>query len=253
VYLRNQATGVFGSSGRKAMGVRPSPFAPLFKELSEAGYAIIPDVLSPDEVEALLVAVEPIENTESRAAGGIRNLLDRAPAVLALCESPAIRNLVEPILGKNAFAARGILFDKTPSANWKVPWHQDLTIAVQERMEVAGFGPWTAKDGVQHVQPPCEILESMLAIRIHLDDCDEDNGPLRVIPGSHRHGRLPAERIQWFRETQPSVACAVARGGALLMRPLLLHASSSAQSPRHRRVLHIEFAASPLPGGLRWN
>jgi ectoine hydroxylase-related dioxygenase (phytanoyl-CoA dioxygenase family) len=218
-------------------------------EIAEAGFAIVPNVLSPDEVTDLLAAVERV-NEPGR--GGIRNLLDRVPEVHALAESQTVRSLVEPILGKRAFAARGILFDKTPEANWKVPWHQDLTIAVQDRIEAPGFGPWTVKEGVNHVQPPTEILESMLAVRIHLDDCDEENGPLKVIPGSHRMGRLSVERIQSLQQEIPSASCPVSRGGALLMHPLLLHASSAAQSPGHRRVIHIEFASTPLPAGLRW-
>jgi ectoine hydroxylase-related dioxygenase (phytanoyl-CoA dioxygenase family) len=147
---------------------------------------------------------------------------------------------------------RGILFDKLPEANWKVPWHQDLSIAVRGRVDVAGFGPWSVKAGVPHVQPPLPLLENMLALRLHLDDCDAANGPLRVIPRSHTGGRLSPTAIRAWRSQQAAVACLVPRGGALLMRPLLLHASSPALRPGHRRVIHLEFAAEGLPGGLQW-
>jgi ectoine hydroxylase-related dioxygenase (phytanoyl-CoA dioxygenase family) len=146
----------------------------------------------------------------------------------------------------------GTLFDKTPDANWKVPWHQDLSIAVQQKIPIDGFGPWSVKAGVVHVQPPAAILETMLAVRIHLDDCNEENGPVRVIPGSHQHGRLTAEQIRTIPSTVPSISCPVGRGGVLLMRPLLLHASSASQSPHHRRVIHIDFASGELPSGLKW-
>jgi ectoine hydroxylase-related dioxygenase (phytanoyl-CoA dioxygenase family) len=108
------------------------------------------------------------------------------------------------------------------------------------------------KDGVAHVQPPVEVLEQMLALRLHLDDCGPANGPLQVIPGSHKSGRLNARQISEWRDRQPAKICSVSRGGALLMRPLLLHASSPATEPKHRRVLHLEFAAEPLPCGLQW-
>jgi len=183
---------------------------------------------------------------------GIRNLLDRVPSVRDLAELDPIRALVERVLGGNAFASRAILFDKTPTTNWKVPWHQDLTISVEARLDVAGFGPWTVKEGVVHVQPPVAILESMLAVCIHLDDCGEDNGPIRVIPGSHRRGRLTMEQVQTAQSESPIFSCPVASGGVLLMRPLLLHASSAAVSPVHRRVIHIEFGSTELPGGLRY-
>lgn len=221
--------------------------------INSSGFAVIPDVLPEWEVHVLLAAIEAAGGEAGWAGkGGVRHLLDRVPRVRELAESTRIRGLVEPVLGEQAFAARGILFDKTARANWKVPWHQDLTIAVQERIEVAGFGPWTVKDGVPHVQPPTKILENMLAVRIHLDACGEENGPVRVIPGTHARGRLSAAQIQSIQEAEAGVSCRVGQGGVLLMRPLLLHASSSAMAPGHRRVIHLEFAACSLPGGLHW-
>lgn len=221
-----------------------------WERVETEGFAVVPKVLTADEVRALCEATANLRDEGRR--GGVRNLLARCPEVRALAQSAPIRNLVEPVLGPAAFAARGILFDKTPDANWKVPWHQDLTIAVEGRLEVAGYGPWSVKDGVQHVQPPAAVLEGMLAVRIHLDDCGADNGPLRVIPGSHREGRLSDEQVLRWQESVPPVLCMVDKGGVLLMRPLLLHASSPAASPAHRRVIHIEFASCRLPEGLQW-
>ncbi|MBY0506136.1 MAG: phytanoyl-CoA dioxygenase family protein [Bryobacteraceae bacterium] len=221
------------------------------EQLATQGFAVIPDVLTTEEVRMLREALEGSLCKPTRQ-GGVRNLLDRCPAVAEVANSAAIRSLVQPVLGLRAFPVRGILFDKTPDANWKVPWHQDLTIAVQSREETTGFGSWTTKDGVQHVQPPTEILEGMLAVRIHLDECGADNGPVRVIPGSHSRGRLTAGQIRSLRESIPSKSCTVGKGGVLLMRPLLLHASSAAASPTHRRVVHLEWASCGLPNGLRW-
>ena len=155
----------------------------------------------------------------------IRNLLDVVPAVRQVAGSASVRRLVEPLLGPNAFPVQGIFFDKPADANWKVPWHQDLSIPVKARVEVPGFGPWSMKAGVPHVQAPSELLERMLIVRLHLDENTEMNGPLRVIAGSHRHGRLGREQLEWWRDHSEEVVCTVPRGGALLMRPLLLHAS----------------------------
>jgi ectoine hydroxylase-related dioxygenase (phytanoyl-CoA dioxygenase family) len=174
------------------------------------------------------------------------------PAVRQWLATAAVRRLIEPHLGPSAQAVRGILFDKTPAANWKVAWHQDRSIAVRERRDVAGFGPWSVKDGVVHVQPPAEVLACMLTLRLHLDDCDDTNGPLRVIPGSHRDGILTDAAIAAAVAAGPVVNCCMPAGGVLLMRPLLLHASSAATHPRHRRVLHVEFSPDDLPGGLAW-
>jgi ectoine hydroxylase-related dioxygenase (phytanoyl-CoA dioxygenase family) len=169
-----------------------------------------------------------------------------------LARSQYVRSLVEPVIGAHLFVVRAIFFDKTPEANWKVAWHQDLSIAVRRRVEAEGFGAWSEKAGVVHVQPPAEILRDMLTVRLHLDASDETNGSLKVLPGSHLHGRLGADEIQRWRESAEPVVCHVPRGGALLMRPLLLHASSASTKPRHRRVIHLEFATRELPGGLEW-
>jgi ectoine hydroxylase-related dioxygenase (phytanoyl-CoA dioxygenase family) len=178
--------------------------------------------------------------------------LNVAQEISGLANSEVIRELVRPILGNKFLAVRGLLFDKIPEANWKVPWHQDVTIAVKTRVEAEGFGPWSKKSGVLHVQPPDSVLEKMVSVRIHLDPCGETNGPLRVIPGSHRGGRIPEEQIPAYRKRMGEYVCVVGRGGALLMRPLLLHASSPSQAAGHRRVIHFDFASSELPQGMQW-
>lgn len=227
------------------------------------GFAIVEGVLARSAVEHLLTSLEHIGDTGSvRKRGGVfavRNLLDVSPEVRRLAHSETVRALVKPILGERFFPVRGVLFDKIPDANWKVPWHQDVTIAVQERVEAEGFGPWSMKSDVLHVQPPAEVLEHMVSVRLHLDNCGEENGALRVIPGSHLHGRIPENEIPAMREQTPELVCAVGIDGALLMRPLLLHASSPSRVPGHRRVVHLDFASVHLhPGraherfGARW-
>jgi ectoine hydroxylase-related dioxygenase (phytanoyl-CoA dioxygenase family) len=228
--------------------------------LDRDGFLIIPGVLGPAESRALTDAFEAAVAAETpgqaRRAGsvyGLRNVLSDVPKARHVAASPAVRALVEPVLGRDCFAVRGILFDKTPDANWKVIWHQDMSIAVRARHDVPGWGPWSEKAGVPHVQPPACVLERMLAVRLHLDPCGPENGPLRVLPGTHTLGRLSPAEISRLRAERDGVICAVEQGGALLMRPLLLHASSAAQLPERRRVLHIEYAAAdPLPGGLEW-
>lgn len=221
----------------------------------EQGFAVVPDVLDEAQVAALIEATQtPATGNVSQRESifAIRNLLE-IPAIRDLARSSEVRALVEPVLGSGAFAVRGIFFDKTPDANWKVVWHQDLSIAVQEKREVEGYGPWSVKAGAVHVQPPMAVLEKMVTVRLHLDECTLENGPLRVIPGSHQLGRLSAAQIAEQRQQNAEVTVPVPLGGALLMRPLILHASSPSQTPAHRRVVHIEFAAEELAGGLEWH
>lgn len=226
------------------------------RQVEQQGFAVCEGLLSEELIERFIDALTRIDQTGSvRQRGGIfavRNLLDACPEVRSLAESRLVRHYVDPILGDSFLPVRGILFDKIPDANWKVPWHQDVTIAVRERIEVEGFGPWSIKAGVQHVQPPSNILEKMVSVRFHLDDCGSENGALRVVPGSHLSGRIAEVEIESMRKDAAEHICAVGAGGVVLMRPLLLHASSPSSQPGHRRVIHLDFASDALPGGLRW-
>jgi len=222
--------------------------------LEQDGFEHLADGLNADEVDALIAAVGSIPgNDPNRPGYALRDLLRRAPEVAKLATSKRLFLPVQRILGFGAFPVRALFFDKTPQTNWKVAWHQDVTIAVASRGEYPGFGPWSLKEGVVHVQPPDVILEQMLSVRIHLDHCAVENGALKVIPGSHQRGRLKAQEIMDLRLRNRDVVCDLPKGGVLLMRPLLLHASSASKTPSHRRVIHIEYAAAPLPGGLEWH
>lgn len=219
------------------------------------GFAILQNIISLDQCNGLCDELAALLQTRHDSArsriGGLRNLLQTSRSIAEVAASSELGEVLLEALGKEAFPVRSLIFDKTPDANWSVGWHQDLHIAVTERIEKPGFVPWSVKAGVVHVQPPAEILARMITVRLHLDDCDESNGALRVIPGSHAHGILSDAELEEWRE-RDAVTCCVPKGGVLLMRPLLLHASSSATKPGHRRVLHLEYACEALPNGLRW-
>jgi ectoine hydroxylase-related dioxygenase (phytanoyl-CoA dioxygenase family) len=225
--------------------------------LEQDGFSILPGVFGRQEIENLIVALSKIDKDNGvRSRGGVyavRNLLHLSTAINELAYSAKVHSIVEENLAKSAFPVRATLFDKTAGANWLVPWHQDLTICVIARIDVPGYGPWTMKAGVCHVQPPVSILDDMLSVRIHLDDCDEANGALRILPGTHRLGRLMPDQIAEQQRSVASISCVVHAGGVVLMRPLLLHASSAASKAAHRRVIHIDYASSQLTGGLRWS
>lgn len=226
----------------------------VFRDLEERGFATIADALAPDEVALLRLATESLPAAPGdETHAGVRDLFARLPALRQLARHPAILGWPAVILGSRAFAVRAMLFDKTPAANWRVAWHQDLTIPTRMRADAPGFGPWSEKAGIPHVQPPVAVLERMLTVRIHLDPCGTEQGPVRVLPGTHRLGKLTGEDIDALRTSIAEVGVPVPAGGLLLMRPLLLHASSPAATPTHRRVIHLEYAADPLPAGLEWH
>jgi ectoine hydroxylase-related dioxygenase (phytanoyl-CoA dioxygenase family) len=185
------------------------------------------------------------------ARGGVRGLVSH-PSVLQLLQHQLLGRYLWSVVGRDLVAVKATLFDKTAESNWRVQWHQDRVVSVRERMDVAGYGPWSVKAGIVHVEPPASVLEQMLAVRVHLDDCGPDNGPLRVIPGSHEWGKLDDDELQRMIEAEQPVEIPAAKGSMVLMRPLLLHASTPAQIPGHRRVLHIEFAPPEAISPLQW-
>lgn len=213
------------------------------------GFAIVPAVL--DEC-AWLRLLREVERLLSQSPAGVRGLAAKAHAIGTLASSASVRSLVAPILGPGARLVRSVLFNKSDRTNWQVAWHQDLTIALAKKADVEGYSSWSVKEGVPHVQPPVEVLEQMLIVRLHLDPADETNGALWVSPGSHRLGRVPAREAAAVAERNGKRPCAVRAGDALLLRPLILHASRKSANGMPRRVIHLEFAGPVLPASLAW-
>lgn len=163
-----------------------------------------------------------------------------------------VGNIPASVLGSECQPVRAILFDKSAETNWSLGWHQDRTIAVQHRIKVSGFGPWSLKGGMIHVEPPFELLAGMMTLRVHLDSVPETNAPLLIAPGSHNRGRIPVRDISQVVEQCGIVSCLAAAGDIWLYSTPILHASEAAVEPLHRRVLQVDYSTSPLPGGLQW-
>lgn len=230
-----------------------------FSQLNANGFAIVPAILDSATIQRISQLTDVARGAEqsenvanSSGTYGLRNLTDVIPEIVELVRNPAVVRLVQGAMGGEPFLVRATLFDKTPGANWGVFWHQDLSIAVKERHDVAGFSAWTRKAGVQCVQPPIEFMQQILAVRLHLDDCLAENGALKVLPGTHQLSKLTTDAVEAQRQQSEEVICEVAAGGAVLMRPLLLHASSPMDIETSRRVIHFEFASCELPPPLQW-
>lgn len=215
--------------------------------LDRESYAICPAVLTQQEVKSLRAALTAY-STERKP--GIREIAAKLPEVKSLAFSQKLLLLAQEALGAPARLVRSIYFNKSADSNWKVIWHQDLTIAVRHKADIDGYEPWSVKEGIYHVQPPLDILERMVTIRIHLDDTDEANGALMAIPGSHRLGRLTASDAVTHANHANAVTCRTTAGDALLMKPHILHASRKGTDERPRRVLHFEYCSAELPKPL---
>ena len=219
-----------------------APRSPQERVLSD-GFAIDPNTLPEREVDHLLAVLEQSELPRSRA--GMRHAMRNAN-VAAIAHDSRLAALAQEVLGKSTIPFRATLFDKSPTSNWLVVWHQDTALPLRERREALGWGPWSIKDGINYAHAPASALEQVLALRLHLDDSVAENGPLRVLPGTHTLGVLSDDALHELSTTIQAIDCIVPRGGILAMRPLVVHASSKSQSSAPRRVLHIEYASSAV-------
>jgi hypothetical protein len=216
-------------------------------DFSTAGAIRFSAVLSAEDRDSLTAI------TDRLPAGrpGMRLLGDQA-LMRVLEPTGCVGRLASAAIGDLARPVRALLFNKTAEANWVVPWHQDRTIAVRDRRDVVGFGPWSIKGGTHHVEPPFEILAGMVTMRIHLDDCGPDNAPLLIAPHSHRLGRVPAKDTAGHAEQLGQKACLANSGDVWLYATPILHASERAGMPAQRRVVQVDYAAIGLPCGLEW-
>lgn len=225
-------------------------------ELLNNGFTIIKNIYTQLQTEAIVAVIENADQTKttfrkSADLFAIRQFLKEVPQAIKLIFTDELRAIIAQLLGNDYFVVKSIYFDKPAASNWYVSYHQDLTISVDKKMELDGFGPWTVKQNQFGVQPPIDLLQNIVTIRIHLDDTDENNGALKVIPASHLKGIYRPETIDWSTETE--ITCTVPKGGIMLMKPLLLHSSGRTVNDQKRRVIHIEFCNQSLPLGLNWS
>jgi ectoine hydroxylase-related dioxygenase (phytanoyl-CoA dioxygenase family) len=223
-------------------------YAAWTEQIRIQGFALVPRFVSEEGIATLLGALSRESLQRSRA--GVRNALRYAP-ISSMANHPHMIQAASDILGKTALPYRATLFDKNPTANWSVVWHQDTALPLKQRVELPGWGPWSVKKGTLYALAPRNVLEKVVALRLHLDDCTHENGPLRVLPGTHERGVLCEPDIWRLASDIRPIECIAMRGGLLAMRPLLVHASSKPSTAQSRRVLHVEYGTSlQLEGGL---
>jgi ectoine hydroxylase-related dioxygenase (phytanoyl-CoA dioxygenase family) len=210
-------------------------------EIPDPGFNIIDNVLSHEECKAILQGLE--RSLVSRGRAGARHLL-ADPNVAHLARDQRLLTLAATALGGKAVPFRATLFEKSGKANWLVVWHQDTALPMSTRSEGAGWGPWSQKAGILYAHAPAWALAHVVALRLHLDPSTSENGPLRVVPDSHTLGVLSDREIRSAVDQRGFRECLAPRGGILVMRPLLIHASSKSLTDAPRRVLHFEYCDS---------
>ena len=225
------------------------------KNITADGFTVAEDIFNTDEINTILHKIAEVGTNKptfrkSEELFAIRQFLIEVPAVHPDIFNDRLKAIINDLFGFDYFIVKSIYFDKPETSNWFVAWHQDLTLSVEEKAELTGYGPWVKKQDYFSVQPPLNMLEDNFTIRIHLTDTDAGNGALNVVPGSHLKGVYRPENINWAAETK--VVCSVKAGGVMIMRPLLLHASNRTINNKPRKVIHIEFSRCQLPAALKW-
>lgn len=228
-------------------------------EIDSEGFAIINDIYTDNEIEKLISLIEnqtenDTDNTTFRKSQdlfAIRQFHREIPDTLPFIFNHNLKDVIESTFGKGYFITKSIYFDKPEKSNWFVAYHQDLTISVDKKIDFENFENWTIKQNQFAVQPPKEILEDNFTIRIHIDKTTKDNGALKVINSSHSKGILRIENLGI--ENEKETICEVEKGGIMIMKPLLFHASNKTTNNKRRRVIHIEFSKQELPDGLEWS
>jgi hypothetical protein len=227
-------------------------------QLAHDGFVMLPAVFTVAEAATIAAELDNAVHRNSAHTSAVargetivaaRNILDTYPAARDLWRKPSLITALVDALGPRFGLMRGLFFDKPPTQSWSLPWHQDRAIAVKDnRLPSTTFGKPTTKAGVPHVESPLWLSRQILLLRLHLDAMVEENGPLQVLPGSHREDASSAGVNPITLNAEP--------GDVLLMSPLLVHRSGEARqgTTRHRRVLHLEFTGVPeLPDGYAWH
>lgn len=220
------------------------------RNLRTRGHSILNDIYTQREVKKIMNLLYRHFKESNEPTYACRTLLKVLPSLKTLLFNENLREIVR-FMDPDAFLTRAIYFDKPQTQNWAVNWHQDVPINVVEKIPTEGFTSWTQKKGIHSVCPPEEILHSTFTLRIHLDDTNEQNGAVSVIPGSHQQ-RLSDEAINTITANSNPSICSVKSGGVHLLKPLILHSSPRATTQKKRRVIHLEFCSMELPDQLEW-
>ncbi len=214
-------------------------------DIAGAGFALIARVLSPGQCDEAARQVQ-VDGPGSRCLLG-------QPWCAAMAAQLQAHPALAAIMGPDLMPVQCTYFEKSADRNWLVPLHQDLSIPVAGRVDEPSLSGWSRKEGTQFVRAPLAVLSQLVAIRVHLDPCGPGDGPLRVVAASHLGGVLSDDQAAAMRREWGETVCVAGAGDALVMRPLLLHASSKGSGNSLRRVLHFVFGPLTLPHGLRWS
>jgi ectoine hydroxylase-related dioxygenase (phytanoyl-CoA dioxygenase family) len=200
----------------------------------ENGYLLVPGVFSTAEVEAMRDAIARILETvaatehdrshtwagvdQSLQLKGFHDLQYHDGVFTRMVAQPRLVEILTDLIGPNVQLHHSKMLVKPPEQGAPFPMHQDHPYFPHER-------------------------HSVLAASVHLDDTDEENGCLHVVPGSHKLGPLAAEgeahTVDYPLES--GTACPAAAGDVLFFNYLTIHGSGVNRSSRTRRNVLFQY------------
>ena len=116
------------------------------EEVSENGFAVMNDFFTGKEIEHLLEAISQVDTSKPTIRKttdlfAIRQFLKEVQQAAEIIFNKRLTTTIAEIFGNDFFVVKSIYFDKPESSNWFVAYHQDLTISVDKKIELEGFGP----------------------------------------------------------------------------------------------------------------
>jgi hypothetical protein len=227
--------------------LHPMPLTIRASQFAADGCSFVPQVLSASTCHAIAARLAALAN----GSAGTRCLLSQ-PWCHALATELHSNPELAVLIPDNYVAVQCTYFEKSADRNWLVAMHQDLSIPVAQRVDAPTLTGWSEKEGALYVRAPVQLAQTLVAVRLHIDACGEDDGPLKVLAGTHLHGPISPDSIAEIRQAATETICSAQPGDAWVMRPHLLYSSSKSKGSNKRRVLHFLFGPRELHNGLRW-
>jgi ectoine hydroxylase-related dioxygenase (phytanoyl-CoA dioxygenase family) len=199
------------------------------QQLENQGYLVLPGFLSDAEVERFRTRVEAIYAEEGDRSGSefkqepgarrIANAVNKGEIFEKVIETPEVLECVEAVLGPDFKLSSLNVRSASPNGNSGQPLHVDSGELPDEKGNAVCNSVWM------------------------LDDFTEQNGALRVVPGSHLWRRLPSpgEKV----ETEMLVTGKA--GTVVVMNAHMWHGGTDNRTERQRRAMHVYYTRGDKP------
>ncbi|MDX2151660.1 MAG: phytanoyl-CoA dioxygenase family protein [Bryobacteraceae bacterium] len=204
------------------------------RRLGESGWVVLPGLVGRARLEALRARCEELWEAEGENAGSefrqepgarrLANLVDKGTLFEEVVAEPAVLERIESVLGADFKLSSLNARSTDPMTADAQPLHCDAGAVADER----GF--W--------------VCNSIWL----LDDFTAENGATRVVPGSHRWGRLPQEVLTDAAAPHPDEVLVLGKAGdVVVMNTHAWHGGTANRTGAPRRALHAFYTRGDKP------